>query len=479
MLQFAPDLDPTANGVIMACTNIVPTMKGYTASYIGTNTAYAALATAARNLVILRSLNNTTRFFAGTQTKIFEGSSGTWTDRSSGAYDIGSDTRWSFAQFGSKALAIAKTVTLQYSSAGAFAAVAGAPKATHMATNAGFVMLADTNDGTYGDQSDRWWCSATLDETDWTPAVTTECATGRLVDTPGPITGLFAFGNGFVAFKQNSMYVGTYTGAPAVWNWQLLPGEVGVHSKGCVIPVGPELYFMGTDNIYQFDGSRPVPVGSQLREWFYKTELNPAYKFTTLAAYDRPNQFIWFFYVSTGSSATLDKALVYHVPTGRWGSVTITVEAATTYLSDSVTFESLGTLYATYDDLPTGISFDSPYWTSQSEVMAIANGSHVVQTLAATATTSSLTTGMVGDPQQFSTVSRVVPRFMTAPTSASLSHQYDNDYGDNWTAGPSATLTNGKFDLMWSARWHREVMSFVGGYEIIDYKVLLTADGSE
>jgi len=97
MLSFAPDLDPATPGVIQACTNIVPTQKGYTASYIGTNTSYPALAAAARNLVILRALDNSTRFFAATQTVIYGGSGGSWTDRSSGAYDIGTGTRWSFA----------------------------------------------------------------------------------------------------------------------------------------------------------------------------------------------------------------------------------------------------------------------------------------------------------------------------------------------------------------------------------------------
>ena len=140
MLSFAPDLDPATPGVLMACTNIVPTQKGYTASYIGTNTSYPALAAEARNLVILRALDNSTRFFAATQTVIYEGASATWTDRSSGAYDIGTGTRWAFAQFGNKSLAIAKTVNLQSSASGAFAAVATAPKATHMAVNGGFVM---------------------------------------------------------------------------------------------------------------------------------------------------------------------------------------------------------------------------------------------------------------------------------------------------------------------------------------------------
>lgn len=479
MLQFAPDLDPATPGILLALTNAIPTVKGYTGSYIGVATTYPALAAAANSLVITKDTTGTSRFFAGTQTAIYEGSGGTWTDRSSGAYDIGVGTRWAFGQFGNKALAIAKTVALQSSSSGNFAAVAGAPKATNMATGAGFVMICDTNDATNGDQPDRWYCSAYQDETDWTPSVTTECATGRLVDTPGPLTGVASFGDGFVAFKPNSMYFGQYVGAPAVFDWQQIPGEVGVRNKDSICVVGNEIYFLGNDQFYVYQGSRPIPIGTPIREWFFKTEINPAYAFMTQAVWDRPNQSVWFFYCSTNSTNALDKAVVYHVPTQRWGSVTMSIEAAANYLSDPITYATIGSLYTTYADLPTGISYDSPFWTAQAEVLAVANTSHVVQTLSGNATTGSITTGAVGDPQQFSTVSRVLPRFTTPPTSATLQHQYDNDYGDNWTNGPTATLGSGRFDLQWSARWHREIISLTGPYELIDFKLILQPDGSE
>lgn len=477
MLQFAPDLDPTTPSILVECNNVVPTVKGYTASYVGIDTSYAALSSDIRNLIIVRKLDNSRRFFATTQTKIQEGITGSWTDQSGSAYDIGVEARWSFAQFGDYTLATAKTVNLQASSSGAFSTVATAPKASHIATSAGFAMVADTNDGTYGDQSDRWWCCAQYDHTSWTPSVATQATTGRLIDTPGPITGLAGFGNGFVAFKENSMYVGTYTGAPAVFSWQLVPGEVGCRSKDAFCKVGSQIYFLGSDNFYVFDGSRPIPIGNPLREWFFKEAVAPAFLYSTVCAYDRPNQFVWFFYVSA-SSTTLNKALVFHVPTGRWGHVSINVESAATYLSDSVTYDGLGTTYSTYEDLPTTIAFDSPYWLSQSQVMSVANTSHVVQTLVGTPLSSSITTGSIGDPQQYSTVSRVRPRFSSAPSTATLTHHYDDDYGDDWTVGPSASLVNGSFDLLKSARWHREKIDLTGGWELIDYKIIVTPDGT-
>jgi hypothetical protein len=243
-----------------------------------------------------------------------------------------------------------------------------------------------------------------------------------------------------------------------------------------VTVVGNQLFWLGNDNFYTFDGSRPVPIGNPLREWFFKGESDPAYLYLVIAAYDRPNQYVWWFYPT--NDASLSKAVVFHVPTGRWGTVTKTVEAASIYLSDAITYDTLGDLYATYDDLPTNISYDSPFWTNQSQVLSVADGSHQIQTITANATTSSFTTNSYGDMETFSTLTRIRPRFMTAPTSATLQHRYDNDYGDTWTNGPTATLANGKFDLLWSSRWHQDVVNLVGPWELIDIKTQGVSNGA-
>jgi hypothetical protein len=477
MLQFAPDIDPATPGILVECSNIIPTAKGYAASYVGVNTSYDALSTKIHNIVIVRKLDNTRRFFAATQTKIYEGIAGTWYDRTSGTPDIGADNTWAFAQFGNFTLACSKTTNLVQSDSTTFSDVSGAPKAGCMATGQGFVMLGDTNEVTYGDQGDRWWCSGIYDHTQWTPAVTTQCTTGRLVDTPGKIVGISGYGSTFVAFKENSMYLGSYTGAPSVFTWQLIPGLVGCSSKNAIAQAGPQSYFLGNDNFYVFDGSRPIPIGNPLREWFFKTEVNPEYIYTVTASYDRPNQFVWFFYPSSGST-TLNKALVYHIPTSRWGRVSMDIETIGVYLSDAITIDGMDALSSTIDGLPN-ISFDSPYWSSQSQTIAIANTSHVVQTLSGNPVSSSFTTGSFGDVGSFSTISMVKPRFVTAPTSATLTYQYDNDYGDSFVDGSVSSLSNGRFDVLWSARWHRGEVALNGPWELIDFKASIIKDGEE
>lgn len=475
MLNFAPDIDPTTPEVLTDVINAIPTQKGYAGCYTGVATSYPALSAACRNVAVVRKLDNTRRLFATTQTKIYEGSSGAWTAREAGTPDIGTTARWALGQFGDYTLATAKTVALQASSSTTFSAVSGAPKATCLATGQGFVMLADYDDGS--NVPDGWFCSGIYDHTVWTPSTTTQCAKGRLVDTPGSITGLVGFGSTYIAFKQDSMYVANYVGAPDVFQWQLVRGNVGCRSKDAICQAGARAYFLGNDNFYMTETGDPVPIGNGIREWFFKSEVNPAYLYLIMAVYDQPNQFVWFHYPSKTSS-TLDRALVYHIPTGRWGKVYLQVEAAATYISDPFYIDDLEDLSATIDGLPA-ISYDSPLWTNQSQVMAYVDTSHVLKTFTGNCDTSSIVTGAYGSLDSYSTVTKVRPRYITPPTTATLQHQYDNDYGDSWLDGPSSTLSNGKFDLLWSAKWHRGNVSMTGPWEMISYSANVVRDGEE
>src|SRR5512139_1681321 len=174
-LGFAPDLDPATPGVLTSVTNVVPSVKGFKGAPTGGGTGYAALAAACRGAAVLTKLDGTTRFIAGTAVKLYEGASAAWTERTRGApsspsnYTMGTAGRWRFSVFGNSVLAVdgRGADVLQRSPTDVFADVSGAPKADCIATSANFVMLAATYDASNGDQSDRWWCSAILDETSW------------------------------------------------------------------------------------------------------------------------------------------------------------------------------------------------------------------------------------------------------------------------------------------------------------------------
>lgn len=477
---YAPDLDPSTAGVLTSVSNLVPSFKGMRGAPEPVNAGFEALAKKAQGFAVATKLDGSRRIFAGTVDALYEGLSGAWTDRSAGGgYSIGADGRWVFSQFGDVTLAANKAQTIQYSSSGAFAAISGAPKSRLIAVSQGFVMAANTNDAGFGDQSDRWWCSAYLDYSDWTLNVATQCVSGRLVDSPGPIYALKALGAAFVAYKKDSIFVASYVGAPSVWNWTQIPGYVGVTSESAVVDVGYAHIFIGMEDIYEFDGTRPVAIGNGIREWFF-AHCNPAYLSTIQGAYDQTSGNVyWFFTPNSSLSGAITAAIIYNVKTKRWGKYSLTIEAVCMYVSAGITYNGLGSTYTNYDDLPTTISYDSPFWTAESPVIAVFQTDHIAYSLTGASVSSSMSSGNIGDDTQFSTLRRIKYHFTTDPVSATAEILCDNAFGNSFTTYDTISMTNSTFDTLVSARWHKLNTNFSGPVEILGATYDLVPDGTE
>lgn len=489
LVGYAPDLDPTIPGVLTNCAALIPSMKGMKGAPEAQDVALAALDAACQGAAVLRKLDDSTRFFAGTGTKLQEAAGASWLDRtrvSGGAYSVGSDQRWTFTQFGNVSLASAKTDILQYSTAGAFAnATATAPKASIVETVGQFVFLFDVNDqgslGPFGDSPDRWWCAAIGTFDDWAPSIANQSASGRLTASPGRIVGGKRYGQSIIAYKQRSMYFGQYVGPPEVWEFNQIPGEVGALSHEAIINVGtpeqPRHIFMGFDDFYSFDGSVPVPIGTPVKETVYG-ELNKQYQFAVRALHDVINSRIYFYY-PVASSVNPDKCVVYNYKTNKWGRDDRSVEAVVEYISQSLTYDDLGSEFSTYNDL-TGISYDSFFWMSGFPIPGIFNTSHRIQTLDGNAGTPMLTTGDIGDDMVMTLLSRVKPRFITAPSSGTQTNYYRQQaLGDTLTQDQTVAMASSRFDALRSARWHRVRHDYVGNMEVSALSVSLEEDGEE
>ena len=482
---YAPDKHPTTPGVIVVCTNMVPTIRGMAGapSVQAPSGITGALAAACQGAASLRKLDESVRTFAGSGTKLYEIASGVWTDRtraSGGDYALGTDLRWRFGQFGNVSLAVAKSDTLQASTTGAFADVSGAPKAGVIEVIGQFVFLGDTNEATFGDSPHRWWCCAKGDHTDWTPAVPTECATSLITSSAGKIRAIKRFGPHVVIYKLRSIHFGIYAGPPSVWNFDReISSETGALSHESVVDVGtpeePRHIFMGFDDFYEFNGGRPRPIGQGwVKETVYN-ELNKTYMERAFSLLDRAKSLVYFFYPS-GASNNPDKCVVYNYKTGKWGRADRTVEFAFEYSSVGLSYDDLGASYATYDDLPS-VSYDSTIWTSGYPLPAVFDTSHNLKTLDGAAGDSGFRLGDFGDDEKFSRLLRVRPRFTVAPTSGTMTNYYRNNLGDALTTGATTTLTNGKFDLKRSARWHRLDHSYTGPVELGSMEVTVAEDG--
>ena len=474
---FLPDADPSTPGLISSCLDMIPTTKGMKAMPSFVSVGLPALSAACLGAAVITKLDGTNRFFAGTETKLYEGGSSSYTDVSrAGDYTTG-DIRWRFTQFGNTSIAANKVDILQFSATGDFADITSSPKAETLDASSGFVMLGGVDlGGGAGFEADRWICSAYLDHTDWVPSVVTQCTTGRLVDSPGPIRAMKALGSNFVAYKDRAVFLGTYVGAPGVFQWIQMPGEIGTFSQESVVSIITAHLFIGEADIYAFDGSRPTPIGGGIKEWFF-ANINKLYRHRIIGMHERKESRVWWFFPK-GSSSTLNAAIVYNYAVGKWGYIEQNIECPVEYVSAGLTFDGLGALFATYNDFPD-VAYDSPYWLATSSMPAVINTSHVLQSITGISAGGSITTGNIGDDTQWTLLDRSRPRFDVSPTTATMTNSYSDTDGVTFTTDETVSISNGNFDVLRASRWHKLTYTFTGDCEAIGHTITLKPDGLE
>ena len=478
LLGYAPDAAPTIIGVLTNCSGVVPSLKGMKGAPSPASTGFQALSGTCQGAAVLAKLDNSTRFFAGAPTKIFEANGTAWTDVSrASSYTPNSTQRWRFAQFGNVSIATSGNDTVQASASTAFADIAGAPVAGIVETVNQFVFAFNTDVA-----ADAWHCCAIGDHTNWVPSIATQSARGRLTATPGPIVGGRRFGDAIIAYKQKSMYLGFYVGPPVIWGFTQIPGDAGAMSHESIVNIGtpenPKHIFMGSEDFYLYDGAKPIPIGTNRVKVQVFGQLLQSRFYTCSSLHDRKNSLVYFYYPVADSSLP-DHCVVYNYRTDSWGVDDRQIEIPVEYVTPGITYDSLGNTYSTYDSLPS-LPYDLAFLNPMSFIPAIFDLSHTVKTLTGAAASSSITTGDLGADMDFLTLSRVRPRFLIKPTSATMVNSWRNNLGDSLTADVAVALSSfGTFDSMRDARWHRFMMSFVGDWEMADFLPEFMSSGSE
>jgi hypothetical protein len=225
-------------------------------------------------------------------------------------------------------------------SSGAFSCVAGAPVAAVVETVGKFVFALNTS----ADARKVQW-SALNDYTSWAASISTQAGSDTLTQTQDAVTAGRAFGSTIIVYKKNSMYLGVYVGQPNIWEFNLIPGTAGALSQEVVVNVGtpenPKHLFMGEDDFYLYDGTRPLPIGDGRirREVFGSLVQTRGYACTAL--HDKQNNLVYFYWPSTDTQLP-DKCRVYNYKTNQWGVDDRSVEAATDFIAAALTYDSLG-----------------------------------------------------------------------------------------------------------------------------------------
>lgn len=501
---FAPDAEPTEQGVLTDVDGMVPTLNGLESLNSEVTVTAATLPSACTSLFLATKLDETTRFFSSSNTVVREETGGTWTtqlDIDTGSTSMSATSayeRVSYAQYRDNTYIAHKGMHLHKSTGGGFTSVDGAPKASVVATVSDFAFLFDVDDtsmtgqavqNTYGNDPARWRCSAFGNLDSWTANVSTQATTGELNDTPGPIVAAHALGNNMIAFKKQSMYVGRYVGPPKAWRFDRVNGDgLGTWGKFSVVSIETALLFPGYDNFYMFDGVRPVPIGTNRVAQYFLQDVNYNLAHSVVGYHDKDNWRVFWWYPS-GVDTRLNSYLCYNYRSDRWGAGTKEVGFVSDYREGaaSITYDTLGGLFGngTYDGLPLG-TYDLAFLSDSGKgkpAFAVVDPSltPVLTTLTGAPGSGEYVTGDLGGDNVISALKRVRPRFRTVPSSATQTHYIKNieaaTLGDQVTQ--TELSTQGTFDQVYSARWHRLKHEYQGAVEVVGLDIQLEEDGLE
>lgn len=465
-IGFAPDLDPSTPGIFTATKGLYTTFAGFrplpslVGVGFGTN-LLGNLPSTCRGCYVAVFGNGTVRIFAGTDTHLYEGLPGGWTEADSGQTFTGSGLRWSFAVFGNDLIATNGKDPVQVcsSTATGFSALAGNPPlGAYVEVTDQQVMLFGGTNNSFGANS--WTASAAGNDALWDLNISDLSAGDVLTDTPGNIVAARKLGRNVLVYKNRGIYLGSFVGNPVVWRWDLVTPEFGTWGPGCVCNLGTLHAFVGLNGFYTTDGSGIYPIlGPQggknpVQQWFFRN-LNPKFAGNIESFFDEINQVVYWHFPSIYSlSGALDSWISWDMTQNRW-------LAELTSLSIDCTIQPF---------ISTTIS-----GLNLSTLRGVMDSTHTPKYFGGTPGGSSFTTGTYGDGMHYLFFTKLMPKFSAVgqPTCQVL-HQIRYSAGDQPHEGDTGyydTLNEGQIPLLGNAVYSSFVYTLSGDYEILGHAI--------
>jgi hypothetical protein len=389
--DYAPDLP--VNNQSGASANIVNLFPRTKESWgpVGTLAPFSSSALDGQCLgtVVAIDTGANNYLFAGTSDKLYELAPGntTFTNVSKpGGYSLASGERWFFTQYGQRVIGAAQGQNLQTFTLGSSTAFgdlsAQAPQARYITTIKDFVMVANTFDGTNGEQPQRvQWC-AIDDPTTWPAAgSTTEAqllAGSQIIPgDQGWITGIvgnLGTADGAVFFERAIWRI-VFQGSPTVFGFYPAEGVRGTPAPKSIAQLGALAYYLGEDGFYAFDGTSSRPIGVDRVDKTFWANVNTTYLANVVAAIDPINRLVMWSYPSNSSSSGVPNSLiVYNWALDKWGFAQINCEYLFRAITQGYSLDSLDNTGYTLDSLP--FSLDSRVWTGGQILMAAFDANH-------------------------------------------------------------------------------------------------------
>lgn len=154
---------------------------------------------------------------------------------------------------------------------------------------------------------------------EWVPEITNQSGEQRLSNGSFIVTST-ATRQEIVVFTDTAVYSMQYVGQPFVWSFNLLDQDISIASQNAAISVNNSVYWMGEDKFFVYDG-RVQTLPCTLRQHVFST-LNRSQISQVMCGLNEPFSEIWWFYPGTGSQVnSLYVAFNYQDGTWHYGSL--------------------------------------------------------------------------------------------------------------------------------------------------------------
>ena len=432
--EWMPD-QPGITGALTEAFNVIPKANGYAPL-----SSIAPLSNDASQTLIkvfAGKFSGTTTLFAASAGKLYKFDSSDLDLDDVSKLVTGSPTtytttdNWDFTQFGNTIIAANGQDTLQAWALGTAANFddlsASAPSARYVTVVRDFVVAA--RDATY---PNRVYWSDINDETDWTPATTSQSDFQDIPDG-GDIVGVTGGEIGLI-FTERSITRMSYIGSPFFFQFDTISRNLGCYEPKSIAQYGQSVFFLSDDGFYMCDGQNVTPIGVERVDKYFYSNANIAQLSSMSSAIDPVNKLVIWCYENNAGDNEL---LIYNWQINRWSRGVTSATFIATAASAGVTLEGLDA-YGTIDSLE--FSLDARIWTGGKMLLAGGIGSKIGIFNGANMT-ASIKTGDFRDGEQ-SIVKLAKPQVDNGSANVAVASRFRLDASINFDTPVAADAEN-------------------------------------
>ena len=358
--EYLPDQPPYDNAGLTVASNCLPISNHFRSMRGLQRYSNNGLNGVCKGFFVGRDKSGNVYTYAGDTSDLFSmvNSSFTAVSRTAGgAYNVGSNDHWEFAQWGERVVATdyADAVQMIDFGATAFSSLSGCvSKARHLAVVGDFLVLGNVTDYSSGvAMPNRVQWSGLDNIGTWAPSASTQADGQTLYGDGGWIQRIVGGTKGIIV-QERSIWQMSYIGAPYVFRFDEIEPGKGTPAPMSVVIVGSNFFYLGQDDFYIFSNSVSANLGHGK---VYQTFIDSVDQSNIHRVYgmaDMKAPIIFWAYPSTDAiNGNPDKILVYNYVVNKWaGPINVTIELLCNMRAEGYTLDTLDTLNASVDALP-------------------------------------------------------------------------------------------------------------------------------